>query len=67
MKKRLDKWTVRRTENWLNFWAQRAVTSSMDTSGWPVISCAPQRPLLSPVLYNVFINDLADGTKYTFS
>ena len=63
----LDKWTVKRIENWLNFWAQRVVTSSMDATGWLVICCAPQRSILSSVLCNVFINDLAGGTKCTFS
>lgn len=67
MKNRVDKWTVRRTENWMNCWAQRAVPSSIEATRQPVTSCVLQGSILSPVLCNVFIDDLADGTNCTFS
>jgi len=60
---------LRWIENWLTWWAQRAVTSSTEAIKWPLISCVCQESLLSPVLCKscAFINDLADGTKCTFS
>lgn len=44
---RLGKLTVRRMENCLNCWGQRAVTSSMESTRCPVTSCVPQWSILS--------------------
>jgi len=60
---RLDEWTVRWIENWLNGRTQRAVISSAEHSWRPVTSGVPQGSVRSAVLFSLIINDLDKATQ----
>ncbi|PKU43497.1 rna-directed dna polymerase from mobile element jockey- hypothetical protein [Limosa lapponica baueri] len=67
MRYELDEQTVRWVEIWLNGKAQ-SVTISGTKSSWKSVTCVgPQGSIEPPILFNIFINDLDDGTKCTFS
>lgn len=58
-----DKWTVTWAENWLNYWAQSVVVSSVKSSWRPGTNSVTQGSIFCPTLFNILVCDLEDWTE----
>lgn len=67
MKFILHKWTVRWTENCLNYLAQKIIISCKKCSCRLVTSSVTQGPIRGPIFFNTFSHNLDDGIDCSLS
>ena len=63
----LDGWTTCWVRNWTDDCTLRVVINNLVFTQRPVTSGAPQRSVLGPVLFKVFIGDVDSGIECTVS